>query len=120
MINREGNYQPFSNGSEGEYWREHNCYRCSRWFEYDGESTCDMLNHVIAGEIPLDLAKRVGWIDENGKETIEERTGEIDGKTTTHLHLADCKEFATEEQLEQERIKEYSKHQHELFGGGKR
>ena len=58
---------PFSNGSEYDYWHDHNCSECIMYeseSKTEDDAKCKLAFHLdygtISGEIPLWVAKEIG------------------------------------------------------------
>ncbi len=87
---------PFSNGSEMEGWREHNCLNCKK---FKGESV-----DIKKGECPLDIRIALAYINDG---TIPFKTvnrigykeihlqADKDNKISGFVDLSNCKEKIT-------------------------
>ncbi len=69
-------YRPFSNGTQFQDWNYANCERCvkSDAATKDGQSKCEIFNalwntYLGSGDISEDIAKRMGYLEEDGEET---------------------------------------------------
>lgn len=58
--------RPFANGTEAEWWFEHNCYRCGKWSAPDAPPTCEIDKALFeafsnGGIISPSIGERMGY-----------------------------------------------------------